>query len=81
MNPNNQPLLTYLTARDRALALYKGNNVKLDKDVVRAQQGDTYMLALYYAARTRNNNMTLQLYTMILGELSVKKEGKNAIIK
>ena len=82
MNPINQSMLAYHTARTKALALYKDNQVKLDKDMAAARESDRFMLAFYYAQRNQNNNMALQLYTAILNDLIEEKERKkNAIAK
>ena len=82
MSPTNtNPMLSYLSARENVLRLYRGNQVKLDKDVVTLSKSDRFMLAFYYARRNNNQNMVIQLYTAIMNDLIAEKEAKNAVTK
>jgi hypothetical protein len=73
-----QRYFRFVTARNTALSLYKGNDAKLMKDFMCLRTSDKYMLAYYAAQRVHDDDLCAQLDTMVLQELIEKKEGKNA---
>lgn len=64
----------FITVKNKALSLYKDNDVKLQRDFMAIRFSDKYILAYYTAQRERDANLQIQLDTMVMKDLIEKKE-------
>lgn len=68
----------FLSVKNKALSLYKSNDVKLQRDFMAIRHSDKFLPAYYTAQREKDADLQIQLDTLVLRDLIEKKGGDNA---